>query len=405
MTLQPKLSERLAQLLLFVSILAVAGCAPTRNPLPAELVAAAQPMGIQNVRAWGGDPSPLFQADLVQSIHQSRRIDPRGTVDDDGYVNILALSGGGADGAFGVGFLNGWSTAGTRPQFKLVTGISTGALIAPFAFLGPQYDQRLKEAYTTISTKDIAKDKPFFSLLVGTDSLADSSPLAHFIEQQVTEDVIAEVAREHNRGRRLYIGTTNLDARRLTVWNMGAIASSGRLGSIELFRKVMLASASIPVAFPPVYIPVEADGKTYDEMHVDGGVTTEVFFYGFMLDMDAAIREVGPEEEPRIRIYILRNTQLRGRYEIVQPRLMPIASRAISNLIASQGVGDLYRIYTITRRDGIEFNYVAIPAEFEPKGKEAFDPHEMKRLFDLGFNLARTGYNWQKQPPGMSEWR
>ncbi len=410
MTFQSKQSRRqrvgwLVQLLSIVAIFAVAGCAPTRNPLPEELASAAQPVGIPNVRAWGGEHSPLFQADLVQSIHQSRRIDPRGMVDDDGYVNILALSGGGADGAFGVGFLNGWSVADTRPKFKLVTGISTGALIAPFAFLGPQYDQKLREAYTTISTKDIASQKSVFSLLVGTDSLADSSPLAHFIRKQVTEEVFAEVAREHNHGRRLYIGTTNLDARRLIVWNMGAIASSGRPGSIELFRKVMLASASIPVAFPPVYIPVEADGATYDEMHVDGGVTTEVFFYGFMLDMDAAIREVGSNEEPRIRIYILRNTQIRGKYETVEPRLMAIASKAVSNLIASQGVGDLYRIYTITKRDGIDFNYIAIPAEFEPQGKEAFDPHEMKRLFDLGFNLARSGYEWQKQPPGMSEWR
>ena len=397
--------ENALLLMTFLLVAGIGGCAPTRNALPSELASEAEVAGMPNIRAWGGEHSPLFQKDLVESIRQARRSDPRGVVDEGGVVNILALSGGGADGAFGAGFLNGWSEAGARPTFKLVTGISTGALIAPFAFVGPKYDKTLKNFYTTISTKDILKKKPLISLLGGTDSLTDSAPLARLLSKCVTEGFLAEVAKAHEKGRRLYIGTTNLDARRLVVWNMGAIASSGTLEALKLFRKVMLASASIPVAFPPVYIPVEAGGKTYDEMHVDGGVTTEVFFYGFMLDLEAAARDAGAPEKPRIRIYILRNTQIRGKYDAVKPRLLPIASRAVANLIATQGVGDLYRIYTITKRDGIDFNLAYIPPDFVPEAKEAFDPQEMQRLFDLGLSLGRSGYKWRKQPPGLVSWR
>ena len=396
-----RISKPLIIAVLFASLSGITGCAPTRNALPPELVSKATVIGMPDVRDWGGEHSRLFQEDLVDSIRQARRLDPRGIVDEHGVVSILALSGGGAEGAFGAGLLNGWSDSGTRPTFKLVTGISTGALIAPFAFLGPDYDDTLKNFYTTITTKDILRARPMLGLLGVKDSLADSSPLAKLLKKCVTKDVLEAVAQAHKQGRRLYVGTTNLDACRLTVWNMGAIAASGKPGALELFRKIMLASASIPVAFPPVHIPVEAEGAVYDEMHVDGGVTTEVFFYGFMLDLDAAAHEAGVVEKARIKAYIIRNAEIRTEYDMVKPQLLPIASRAIANLIASQGLGDLYRIYTITQRDGIDFNLAYIPADHVSVAKEAFDPEEMQRLFDLGFRLAGSGYQWQRQPPGL----
>jgi hypothetical protein len=392
--------------LAFVMVCAclLGGCAGVvRNPLPPELAGEASVVGMKDIRAWGGEPSPVFQADLVESIRQARAIDPRGVVGPDGYVNVLAISGGGADGAFGAGLLCGWTQAGNRPKFKLVTGISTGALIAPFAFAGPQYDHILKKFYTSLSTPDIYTPRPLLALLQGTDALSDTAPLARLLEQIVDEKLLAAIAQSHQQGRRLYIGTTNLDAGRLMVWNMGAIAAHGGPEALDLFRKVMRASASIPVAFPPVYINVDANGKRYDEMHVDGGASTQVFFYGFMLDIAAAIRDAGVAEHPPIRIYIIRNGQIKAYWQNVRPRLLPIASRSVSDLLFTQGVGDLYRIYTIATRDGIDFKLASIPEDYESKAKEAFDRVAMTRLFDTAFNMAKNGYPWLSLPPGLRE--
>lgn len=380
------------------------GCAgAVRNPLPAELAGEATILGMKDLRAWGGEFSPVFQADLVESARQSRAIDPRGTVGTDGYVSVLAISGGGADGAFGAGLLAGWTQAGNRPNFKLVTGISTGALIAPFAFAGPEYDPILKKFYTTVRTADIYTQRPLISLLGGTDALSDTAPLAGLLAQIVDEKLLAAIAEGHKRGRRLYIGTTHLDAGRLMVWNMGAIALRGGPEAVELFRKVMLASASIPVAFPPVYMNVEAQGKPYDEMHVDGGATTQVFFYGFMLDLSAAARTAGVTTIPPIRIYVIRNGQIKSTWKSVEPRLLPIAGRAVLDLLFTQGIGDLYRIYTIATRDGIDFKLASIPEDFESKPKESFDPVEMSRLYEMAFNMAKGGYPWRTLPPGLRE--
>jgi hypothetical protein len=383
----------------------IGGCGHVRNALPVELMEAARPSGIADVRAWGGEPSELFQRDIVESIRQVRSHSSSGLVDSSGWINVCALSGGGANGAFGSGLLAGWTEAGDRPAFKLVTGVSTGALMAPFVFLGPDYDNTLKEFYTTTRTEHVIKPKSLLMALAGGDSFTDSSPLLRLLERSVTPETLQAIAREHRRGRRLYILTTNLDARRAVVWNMGAIADSDHPGAVELFRKVMRASASIPVAMGPIYIPVEANGKTYDEMHVDGGVTSEVFFYGFMLDIQAAAKEAGvaPGAESKVRIYVIRNSQLRVPYEQVKPRLLPIASRAISSLTSTQGVGDLYRIYTITQRDDIDFNLATIPDSYVSTAKEAFDPEDMARLYELGYELAKKGYPWQKLPPGLTE--
>lgn len=385
-----------------LAVLCLSGCVGiTRNPVPIEQIDQATIPGMPGVRDWGGRHSVTFQADLVESIRQARQVNPKGVVDASGVVNVLAVSGGGADGAYGAGLLCGWTDSGTRPTFKLVTGISTGALIAPYAFLGSEYDDRLEEFYTSVSTPDIYTTRSILSILWGTDALADTSPLAHLLTKCVDEKVLAAVAAEHRKGRRLYIGTTNLDAGKLVVWNMGAIAASGHPDALDLFRSVMRASASIPVAFPPVYMTVEADGKTYDEMHVDGGASTQVFFYGFMLDIAAAVREAGITEVAPVKLYVIRNSQIKATPQHVAPRLLPIAGRAVSDLLFTQGVGDLYRIYTIATRDGIDFNLASIPETYESKAKEAFDPEAMKQLFDVGHRQASQGNPWRKLPPGL----
>lgn len=390
-----------------LGLMLVCGCTSiTRNPLPVELANQAEVEGMKDVRAWGSEYSPVFQADLIDSIRQATRGNSRGVVGPNGYVNVLAISGGGANGAFGAGLLCGWTKAGDRPDFKLVTGISTGALIAPFAFVGPEYDHILKRFYTSVSTPDIYTPHSLLTALMG-DALADTSPLARLLEQIVDEKLLAAVAKAHSQGRRLYIGTTNLDAGRLMVWNMGAIATHGGPQALDLFRKIMRASAAIPVMFPPVYMPVMVNGKKYDEMHVDGGTCSQVFFYGFMLDLPAAISTVAKEQNvktrPPVRIYVIRNARIRSDYVTVAPRLFPIAGRSVDDLLQTQGIGDLYRIYTIATRDGIDFKLASIPLSFVHQGKEAFDRGDMTRLFDLAFDLAAKGYSWENLPPGLKE--
>lgn len=379
----------------------LAGCGTLpRNPVPVEKMSIAQVAGMPGVRAWGGKTDPAFQQDILESVHQ----EPPGMFHlTDGTLayNALSLSGGGENGAFGAGFLKGWTETGKRPVFKMVTGISTGALIAPFAFLGPGYDQTLEDYYTGIQAEDIYKMRALFDVF-GKDSIADSSPLARLISNLVDETVLEKVAEAHEQGRRLYIGTTNLDAEIIVVWNMGRIAGSGHPKAIELFRSVMLASASIPIVFPPVLIEVEADGERYDEMHVDGGTLTQVFFYAGVLNLKEAAEKLGVSSaKSKNVLYIIRNGKLDLEPKPIKRKLKEIAGRTVSAMIKAEALGDLYRIYAFTRRDNIDYNYVGIPGDYEWLSDEEFDPEEMKNLYDLGYKVAVSEDPWMKTPPGF----
>jgi predicted acylesterase/phospholipase RssA len=232
-----------------------------RHPLPEQLQDQAQVDDMSGIRAWGDTLSESLEKSALESIQQEKAAN-QGKLEPE--ANFLALSGGGGDGAFGAGILCGWTEAGTRPRFKLVTGISTGALIAPFAFLGPDYDAKLKKAYTTISDRDIYRVPGILKLLVNLGRLeaaGSTEPLAELLEQLVDDQMIEAIAVENNKGRRLLVGTTQLDAQRQVIWNMGAIAAKGSPEAFKLFRQVLRASASIPVAFKPVYIKVKAGGQ------------------------------------------------------------------------------------------------------------------------------------------------
>jgi Patatin-like phospholipase len=314
-------------------------------------------------------------------------------------VDLLALSGGGDNGAFGAGVLCGWTQHGDRPRFKLVTGISTGALIAPFALLGSDYDDNLK-AYTMVTQAEIFRRQSLLNAL-WRESLADTRPLAKLIAKYIDEPILQAVAREHNKGRRLFIGTTQLDAQRLVIWNMGAIAASGHPDALKLFRQIILASASIPGFFPPQYLKVEAGGRKYEEMHVDGGTMAQVILYEAALKPFAEkenLMEIKLAGRPKV-LYIIRNGRIRPTWDKVRPRLVPIASRAIDTLIKVQGVGDLYRLKAFAHRDNMDFNLAAIPRDFPPAPGDMFNQEYMNRLFELGFETARQGYPWKKYPP------
>jgi hypothetical protein len=308
----------------------------------------------------------------------------------------LALSGGGDRGAFSAGFLNGWTKAGTRPQFKLVSGVSTGALIAPFAFLGSEYDKDLEAMYTGVSQKDILAQRFFYSVFL-QDALADTTPLARLLKVHVTQSLVDAIGAEYAKGRLLFIGTTNLDARRPVVWNVTKIAASHKPEAIDLLRKIMLASAAIPGAFPPVMFDVEAKGKPYQEMHVDGGATTQIFVYwaGVSLKRLAGERIASRDR----KIYAIVNARLDPDWGEVERRTLPITFQAIDTLIQYETMGDLYRIYTITRRDGTDFNLAYIRDEFQAPHATDFDPTYMRKLYDYGFEKAAAGYDWMKEPP------
>lgn len=314
-------------------------------------------------------------------------------------VSFLAISGGGDDGAFGAGLLVGWTATGDRPEFKAVTGISTGALIAPFAFLGPQYDYLLKTFYTNVTKKDIFKPRKLVTVPF-MDAMADTTPLWTLLSRHVGQKMLDAVAAEYRKGRLLLIGTTDLDSRRGVIWNMGAIAASGDPKAINLFRSIMLASASIPGVFPPVLIDVEVKGTAHQEMHVDGGTVAQVFSYPPSFRLGQMSGREGAQRERRL--YVIRNARLDPEWTEVERRTLPIVGRAISCLIQSQGKGDLLTIYHLSQRDGVDFHLAYIPKTFNEPHREDFDMEYMRALYDVGYDLAQNGYPWEKSPPALS---
>jgi hypothetical protein len=384
-------------LITLLLVLVVQGCAsvPERNPLPEEKYADSQVQGIPYARFWS-DEAPPFADELMSASPQELQARFPALVGRE--LIFLALSGGGQNGAFGAGLLNGWSAAGTRPEFSGVTGISAGALMAPFAYLGPAYDHVLKEVYTEYSTEDLIKKRGKLKT-INSDAGADTAPLRALIAKYVDEAVMKAIAAEYRRGRLLYIGTTNLDAGRPVTWNIGAIANSGKLGALDLIRDVMLASASIPVAFPPVMIEVEANGQRHDEMHVDGGASRQSFLFSLALDERELARRL--ETKGTGQTYIIRNARLESMWQPVDRKVFAIAGRSASSMIRTQGIGDLYREYLGAQKYGFAFNLAFIPDDFEAKPAETFDRQYMRKLYTLGYRMARTGYPWRNAPPGI----
>ena len=313
--------------------------------------------------------------------------------------NLLALSGGGEDGAFGAGLLVGWSEHGSRPEFKIVTGASTGALAAPFAFLGSEYDGALKTIYTETRTQDVVASSRSLISAVNNEALMDNSALFRSISKHLDAKIIDRIAQEYEKGRLLLVSTTNLDTGRLMIWNIGAIAASGDPRRLDLVRRIMLASAAIPGLFPPVMIDVMLDHAKHQEMHVDGGTVSQVFLYPPSLRLGRILRR---EDGPRPTAYIIRNGRASPTPEKVERKTLAIAGRAIETMIASNGVGDLYRIYTTAQRDHIDFNLALIGDDFAQSSPGRFDRAYMAKLFDYGVEQGRMGYPWQKAPPGFS---
>lgn len=390
--------RRLGSSLLLAALLV--GCAglARQPPAPAGLSDEVTVLGLPDARFWADTQVPAMVREAEAALQRERASDGD-EVGPDGRLPpayYLAISGGGDDGAFAAGLLCGWSDRGTRPSFKLVTGVSTGAMIAPFAFLGPAYDDRLRAMFTQINANDVYTERGLYGVLFG-DSLADTTPLFHLISRYLDANLMAAIARQYEKGRLLLIGTTNLDVQRPVIWNIGAIAASGRPGALELIRKVLLASAAMPGFFPPVMIDVEAGGRQYQEMHVDGGAIAQTFLYppgiGRLVNMKKG-------QYARVRhAYIIRNGRLDPEWAETDRRFLSISARAIATMVHYSGYNDVLRIYGTTQHDGVDYNLAYIGKDFPVIKHKDFDPAYLRALFAYGYAKARNGYHWHKKPP------
>jgi hypothetical protein len=382
---------------LLLLLAGLAGCAapPQRlEPLPPELADIAELPGIPAARQWGDEPPRELQAWLALPRETLRQTHSGVMGREHDY---LVLSGGGGNGAFGAGLLAGWTAHGSRPEFQIVSGTSTGALIAPFAFLGPAYDATLREIYTRYATEDLVESRGLVQVLRG-DAALSTARLRALIAGYLDDEVLAAIAAEGARGRSLFVGTTNLDAGRPVVWDITRIAALGTPAARELIYDVILASTAIPGAFPPVMIEVEADGRRYDEMHVDGGVTSQLFLASLGIDWSEVMAHLEVEGTPDL--YVIRNARIRQDAKAVPRRLVPVLTRTVATLIRAQGIGDLAKLYAISGEYGFSYHVAWIPDSFEGEPAETFDREYMTRLFEFGYELARSGQQWTVVPTG-----
>jgi predicted patatin/cPLA2 family phospholipase len=331
----------LGVLAVVVAVVTACNGAELRTPYTESELQTAVPMGIPAVRTWADEPLSLLRLQVAQLP----------AVNEEHGFSVLALSGGGEHGAFGAGLLNGWSESGQRPSFSIVTGISTGALMAPFAFLGPAYDQRLKALYTDMSFHGILSGSPLMGFF--GEGLYNTRPLQRIVARQVDQTMLADIAAAHRQGRRLFVVTTNLDAQRPVLWNMGAIAASERPGALELFRKVLLASASVPGLFDPVFIDAEANGHHFKEMHVDGGTSLQVL--AIPLKLAAAGRLLAAHRAPG-QLYIIINNILEPTFTVTKPKTLSITARAFNTLIKSDFYDTILGSYLFAEKQGLKFN-------------------------------------------------
>ena len=333
-----------------------------RTPFTLEEQNAAVIPGIPDARVWGDSESDF------------QRVLP--TVSGP----WLALSGGGADGAYGAGLLTGWSQSGNRPEFALVTGSSIGGLIAPYAFLGSRADDDLRKNFAEITAADVFEDKQT------PESLFDSWPLKQTIEKRVTKEMLAAIAAEHKKGRRFLVATTNQDAGRRVIWNMGAIAAQGDDKALKLFRDVLLASSSIPGFFQPVMIEVEANGKKFQEMHLDGTVTAPFFVMPeSMLAADSTARL------PTNQIYVIINSKLESEFSMPERRTSLILGRTIGVALVAALKAELLLVNASAHRLGLNLNVAYVPEAFNHPSRGLFDHAYMDALFKFGVEQAQKG--------------
>lgn len=384
--------------ILFTSGL-MAGCitGPERASVPPDRASAASIEHVELARFWGDEVTPALRAVVDQQYGQMRQAVLSGARSPSAFehADFLAISGGGADGAFGAGYLTGWSQRGNRPQFEVVTGVSTGALAAPFVFLGPRYDRQLQEVFTLYGDSDIYSSLGLFGVI--GRGLYDNAPLRRLISRCLTAAMVEEIASQYRIGRRLLIQTTNIDAQRPVIWDLSAIAASRRPERRERMIDILLASAAIPAVFPPVRIDVKLDGRLRQELHVDGGTVAQLFFAPPNIELHRYERRYFGRARTRT-LYLIRNGRLTPQYAATEETALGIARRSIETLIKYQTIADLVRLQLQTTSARGKLYYTAIPDRFVLSPKSEFDRAYMQQLFAVGQEEGRLG-SWRTQPP------
>jgi len=378
----------LAKLPLVLALMALADCASlARTPSTKEQQAVATIPGIPNARVWSDDRADA----LLARAKSDGRADAAGRA---GAINVLAISGGGSNGAYGAGLLIGWTDRGTRPEFTVVTGASAGALIAPFAFLGSTYDPVLKNLFSEGIGEELLQIDGL-SAIFGA-GVFKTEPLKRLVAGYVDEQLLERIGAEYRKGRRLLVVTTNLDAQRTAVWDMGAIASSGAPGALALFREVLVASASVPGVYSPVLINVEGEGRVFDEMHVDGGVRANLLVVPESLLLSSV---PPPASGVRPHVYILMNNKLEQDFEVVEGKTLAIVSRSFTTAVKANTQATLIATYDFTRRNKWDFNLASIGADYPTTTAIGFDKTYMRQLFQYGYDQGSRGPPWRKTLP------
>jgi len=314
-------------------------------------------------------------------------------------LNILALSGGGSGGAYGAGLLNGWKDHGDIPQFDIVTSVSTGSIMSSFAFLGGDYIDQLDSIFRNLETSDLYVSS-WLSLFNGA-TLNDPTPLKNLLRDGIDEQFLAEIAREHQKGRRLYMGTTNLDTGQLVVWDMGAIASSDRTDKLQRYRDIIYASSAVPIIFPPHFFNLDIDGNSYSQMHVDGGVYSNVFMIGLYVDWMSELQlTIKNDIKIKTNLYMIANRKYRERhaYDPMPLKFSPVFDAFITvetDLLFDRSV---YRIYNSIQDRNIDFHIATIPQDANHiQSMMEFVPKEMRAIYGIAYDKASNGYPWKKE--------
>jgi patatin-like phospholipase/acyl hydrolase len=304
---------------------------------------------------------------------------------------MLAISGGGAGGAFSVGILSAWSELGTRPSFDVVTGVSTGALIAPLAFLGSEYDERLRQLYLSDQSRDLV-DINWRGFGILSPSLLRGNGLRRMVEENISHDILRRIAHEHRAGRRLLVMTTNLDTQHAVVWNLGAIADSGRADALALVRQVLVASASVPGVLPPVSIKAVVDGKQIEELHSDGGSSAQFFTLPEQLILAPNTRK------ENLHIYVIINNALIPEFAMSAERALPIMGRAYSILLKTHTKQGLMALYNFAQRAGVELDIATIDLQVPYSMKDPLNHKYMTSVYLIGYRKTLENRLWVKRP-------
>jgi hypothetical protein len=395
----------MSRIVLLMFAFAVVGCGTLRDPYRKLITPAKAGLNTRDLidPSTQGEVDRLLKVtDLTTVSNQVREaVVAKANAEDPARVgrpakNVLCLSGGGSFGAFSAGLLVGWTASGERPVFDVVTGISTGALIAPLAFIGPKYDADVTRFYTDIRTKDVYVTRAVRGLL--GESLADNKPLADKVEEVLTPTILCEIAEAHRNGRRLYIGTTELEGKRFIVWDIGAIAVEGGEKSKDLIRNILLGSSAIPGFFPSSKIPITVDGKAYIEKHGDGGVSQAIFFRPPQPDAGAIGSPL-----PGTNVWTVVAGKLYADPSPLKSISLAIAGNSVSTVIYSQTRGDLQRIFSLCLLSGMNYYNTSIPEGFDaPKSAAQFEREPMTKMYEEGYRLALSGKAWRKTPPGFA---